>query len=220
MIKNNLFSAFLFITILAVLPIKAQKSSPIYADEFSKATVGNFPANWESNVRGEIVTVKNEPGKWLKMHAGGTYIPTLSQNLPGNFTIDFDFIYEALGENYNTTEITIYSKKPGEAYDVAFPGNNGLKIFLENFIVSCASYNQQKMDDKLAREQRTHIIQASKKVKVSIHISNGELNIIINNKQILTAPVANTATPFNALRFHLWGSQAEPLISNLKITSK
>jgi len=216
----NSHVSILLVTLLAVLPIKAQKSNQIFTDDFSKEAVGNFPASWESNVRGEIVTVKNENGKWLKMHAGGTYIPPMSQNFPENFTLDFDFIYEALGENYNTTEITVYSKKPGEAYDVAFPGSNGLKIFLENFIVSCASYNQQKMDDKFAQEQRTHIIQASKKVKVSIRISNGELNVMINNKQMLTAPIANTPTPFNALRFHLWGSQAEPLISNLKITSK
>src|ERR1035437_7649073 len=95
----------------------------ILADNFFKEAIGKFPSNWESNVPCEIVSVKNEPGKWLNMHAGGTYIPLLTQNFPENFKVEFDFIYKALGEDYNTTEITIFSQKPGGDNDVAFPGN-------------------------------------------------------------------------------------------------
>jgi hypothetical protein len=198
---------------------KAQNAGQlIFADNFLKETLGKFPANWESNVHGEIISVKNEPGKWLKMHTGGTYMPLLTQNFPENFKVEFEFIYEALGTDYNITEITIFSKKPDEAYDVSFPGNDGIKIFLENFIVSYACYSQQKMDDKLAKEHRTNIIQTDKMVKVSIKVTHQEVNIYINNQHLLTSRFSGTALPFNALRFHLWGSQAEPLISNLKIT--
>ncbi len=190
----------------------------IFADNFLKEAIGKSPSNWESNVPCEIVSVKNEPGKWMNMHAGGTYVPLLTQNFPENFKLEFDFIYKALGEDYNITEITIFSQKPGGDNDIAFPGNEGLKIFLENFIVSYACYSQQKTDDKLAKEFRTNIIQTDKRVEVSIQVMHQEVNVSINHHQLITSRFPGSVALFNALRFHLWGSQAEPLISNLKIT--
>jgi len=218
MIRFKFISTCLFVG-LSTFSGKTQNAGQlIFADNFLKETVGKFPANWESNVIGEVVSTRNESGKWLKMHAGGTYVPFLPQNFPENFKVEFEFIYEAFGDDYNTTEITIFSKKPCEAYDAAFPGSDGIKVFLENFIVSYASYTHEKLNDKLAKEYRSEIIQRDKKVEVSIQVLHQEINVYINNKQLLTSRFTGSVEPFNTLRFHLWGSQAEPLISNLKIT--
>jgi hypothetical protein len=202
------------------LPGKSQKGQLFFLDNFSKDTIGKSPSYWESNVRGEIVTVKNEPGKWLKMHASGTYLPIINKLFPDLFTLEFDFIYQALGTDYNITEITMFSDKPGDTYDVSFPGSAGIKIFLENFIVSYACYSGQKIDDQLAQEHRTNIIQTDKKVKVSIQVDKREVAVYIDGQKIMVAQrCPNTILPFNAMRFNLWGSQAEPLISNIRLTA-
>jgi len=216
--------------ILTILSLKAQepgnnnhqqneKGTRIFFDNFSKDTVGKSPSNWESNVYGEVVTLKNYPGKWLKMHAGGTYLIQFNQTMPTAFSVEFDFIYQALGTDYNVTEIAIFEKKQGDTYDDFFPGNKGIKIFLENFIVSYLCYNQQKADDKKAMEHRTNIIRTNKKVKVLIEVNNQQIKLYVNQQKFLEATICLGNMQFNAMRFHLWGSQAEPLISDFSIIS-
>jgi len=227
LLKYILLSYFLVLS--AIHSLKAQesrnkqsvKSTQLFFDDFSKDVIGKSPSNWVSNVSGEIVTLKSYPGKWLKMHAGGTYLPQINQNLPDKFTIEFDFIYEALGTDYNVTEITLFSKKQEDTFDDFSPGNNGIKIFLENFIVTYACYNQQKVDDKTAMEHRTDIIQTNKKVTVNIEVNNQHVKLFVNHKELINATACSeTPLQLNTIRFNLWGSQAEPLISNFCVTKQ
>jgi OOP family OmpA-OmpF porin len=61
-------------------------------EDFSQDSIGDFPAKWNTNAAGEIVTVAGKPGRWLKLTRAGTFIPELTPTLPDNFTLEFDLL--------------------------------------------------------------------------------------------------------------------------------
>lgn len=210
-------SLFLW-TVKAQVTDSVGTRQPVFFDNFSKDILGKFPLNWVSNRPGEVVTLKGIPGKWLKMHAEGTYLPLLGQDLPGNFTIDFDFIHQAIGNGNNTTEITLFRKPKDAVNDALLPGDCGIKIVLETFIVSCLGYDNTNPCNQVSAEYRSQVIQANKIARVSIKVEDQLLSVTINGFECLHVPQCKAGKePFNAIRFYLWGSQAEPLISNLRV---
>jgi outer membrane protein OmpA-like peptidoglycan-associated protein len=61
-------------------------------EDFSQDSIGDFPAKWNTDASGEIVTVAGKPGRWLKLTRGGAFVPELSPTLPDNFTLEFDLL--------------------------------------------------------------------------------------------------------------------------------
>lgn len=65
----------------------------LFFDDFMNEAKGDFPARWNTNSSGEIVTLLNISGKWLKIPDNTISFPELKTVLPGNFTIEFDLFY-------------------------------------------------------------------------------------------------------------------------------
>ena len=66
-----------------------------FFDDFSNGAIGDFPVNWNTNGSGEMVTISNMPGRWLKWSAGVSYSPNLSNlPFPDNFTLEFDMLMQ------------------------------------------------------------------------------------------------------------------------------
>ena len=61
-------------------------------EDFSQESIGDFPAKWNTNAAGEIVTVAGKPGRWLKLTRAGVFVPELTPTLPDNFTLEFDLL--------------------------------------------------------------------------------------------------------------------------------
>lgn len=61
-------------------------------DDFMQDAIGDFPAKWNTNASGEIVTIASRPGRWLKMTAGGVFVPEFPAALPDNFTLEYDML--------------------------------------------------------------------------------------------------------------------------------
>lgn len=59
-------------------------------EDFAQAAVGDFPAKWNSNGSGEIVTLDGQPGKWLQLNDATSSFPEFIKNLPENFTLEFN----------------------------------------------------------------------------------------------------------------------------------
>ncbi len=65
----------------------------LFFDDFMNEAKGDFPARWNTNSSGEIVTLLNISGKWLKIPDNSISFPELKTVLPDNFTIEFDLFY-------------------------------------------------------------------------------------------------------------------------------
>jgi outer membrane protein OmpA-like peptidoglycan-associated protein len=64
----------------------------IASEDFSQDNIGDFPAKWNTNGSGEIVTLNNEPTRYLKTSSEVVFYPEWVTNLPDNFTLEFDLI--------------------------------------------------------------------------------------------------------------------------------
>ena len=70
----------------------------LYAEDFSQDVVGEFPLKWATNNRGEAVTIKGLPNKWMRMFIGEFVSPQM-KNLPENFTVEFDMLLTFLNND-------------------------------------------------------------------------------------------------------------------------
>lgn len=66
----------------------------LLADDFSQDAIGEFPKLWNTNNRGEVVNLNNDPSKWLKLAYNTTYVSPFYQTFPENFTLEFDVIMD------------------------------------------------------------------------------------------------------------------------------
>lgn len=65
----------------------------IVHEDFSQEALGDFPSNWNTRSSGELVTINNRDGKWLRMGQTGIFYPEyITNNLPENFTLQMDLL--------------------------------------------------------------------------------------------------------------------------------
>ena len=64
----------------------------VAAEDFSQDAIGDFPARWNTNGSGEIVTTNKASGKFLMTQKESVFYPEWIKNLPDNFTLEFDLM--------------------------------------------------------------------------------------------------------------------------------
>ncbi|HYF32172.1 MAG TPA: OmpA family protein [Chitinophagaceae bacterium] len=97
--------SFIFLLAFAVLNVAAQ-NQPYFTtkydfvpgdklmvvEDFTRVNIGDFPAGWNTNATAEVVTVKDQNGKWLKITKTGVFHPEMIQEVPDNMTLEFHLI--------------------------------------------------------------------------------------------------------------------------------
>lgn len=73
----------------------------IAVEDFSQDAIGDFPAKWNTNSSGEIVTIEGTENKWLMLGPEGVFYPEFMNKLPENFTLEFNLA--------STSEFSFYS---------------------------------------------------------------------------------------------------------------
>jgi outer membrane protein OmpA-like peptidoglycan-associated protein len=61
----------------------------IAVEDLMQDAIGDFPARWNTNSSGEVVTLEGSPGRWLKFNGDGIFYPEFLGVLPENCTIEF-----------------------------------------------------------------------------------------------------------------------------------
>lgn len=69
--------------------------SVIFYEDFAKTPVGSSPATFKTNGAGSVVTIGNEPGKWLALQDNATYKLSHQLFYPKHFTMEFDLFASA-----------------------------------------------------------------------------------------------------------------------------
>lgn len=85
----------------------------IFEEYFEKDTQGDFPALWETNAGGEVISAYD--GKALRLYPNGRYIAKMGA-LPENYALDFYFITENLD----------YKGLSGASFQVVFSNEKSL----------------------------------------------------------------------------------------------
>lgn len=146
----------------------------IFYDDFTLDRPGDFPAKWNTNGSGEIVTTA-EGGKWFELKGNSLYIPLLTNSLPENYTIEFDLNSSGIDQ-----------KLSSQSYlHIILDDNNGFKMG-KNLTRVKLPYSQYiagdiQVESRLAGKEMINnklIEDIRKKMKDGTHIS-----IAVNKKR-------------------------------------
>ena len=66
----------------------------LFDEDFNNDLPGDFPAKWDTNGSGEIVTINGE--KWFRLANNSVYLPMGIKTLPENYTVEFDLLTQGL----------------------------------------------------------------------------------------------------------------------------
>lgn len=223
--KRIFSNILIFIVLIAPFHVFAQNTTKIseqkliFADDFKNDSIGGYPHQWKGNAKAVIETNINFNGRWMKLQSQGTYVPLFEKVLPETFAVEFDYIYEVNGSGNNSTELTFFNRQNQTPLDADFPGEQGVKIYLGDFLVSYLCYNNSNISDKTAGENRSVTIDQHNVTKVRIEIRKELVKLQINGDLVLKIQrSAGHQSQFNTFRLSLWGSVAAPLIGNFMIS--
>jgi OmpA-OmpF porin, OOP family len=185
----------------------------IVMEDFSQDAIGDFPDKWNTNSTGEIVTLSNQKGKWLKVMKEGVYHPEFITDLPDNFTLEFDiatnndFNYYSYGMCVNLAKIA----SPKDFTDWSHfrqNTNNGFRLILHPLDAGANKgdfrYECYK-DDKLELHNNGATAQFHAPTKNICHVAiwrqKQRIRVYLNEEKIFDLPRGMSIDKYNALIF-------------------
>lgn len=187
-----------------------------YYNSFETDADGELPTNWNTNGSGEVVTLNNIDGKWLRMHKPFIYIADNKQELKENYTIEFDVIMQLKNNgwmyprfkfglfayNNDTANMNMYLKEHNKYACITTtiaPGEfKSTKAQLESFADNKAYFTS----DMKAFEQLEKCY--GKIVHVAMQVQKERFRIWVNETKLFDVPKAvATAYKMNQLFFEV-----------------
>lgn len=185
----------------------------VVQEDFSQDAVGDYPDKWNTNSTGEIVTLDNQPGKWLRIQKAGVHYPEFITSLPDNFTFEFDvacnndFNYYSYPLNISLAHIAT----PQDFTDWSYFRHNTLNGFVFSLHAmgpgsSQGDYAYESfLDSKslLRNDAATSQFFAPKKniCHVSVWRQKQRIRIYLNEEKIFDLPRAMQAPLYNSIIF-------------------
>jgi OmpA-OmpF porin, OOP family len=107
----------------------------IFFEDFTQDAIGDFPALWNTNGSGEVVTTNLYPGNWLKFSTREAIWTDQLLNLPENYTIEFDVIPDKGEEGgMKGYGFRLMQSINAKAFDHgSVPGKAGFNLSIEYF---------------------------------------------------------------------------------------
>jgi OOP family OmpA-OmpF porin len=215
----------------------------VYAEDFSQDEIGELPIGWNTNNRGEVITLSNFPGKWLRLVQGSKYLAGSKDTFSRNFTMEFDMIYDVEPNGYGLPDLSFgFLSTNGEASNSnKFLGNPGIyqwtkvdmtlspkgkkgysEIFrarLHSSLKNAGFFSSElKYIDDLGQYVR-------KVSHIAIQVQGSRLRCWVNNTKVYDLPMASpNEFSYNQLYFQLEGSNYKDdeighYISNIKVAA-
>ncbi|MES2448780.1 MAG: OmpA family protein [Bacteroidota bacterium] len=203
-------------------------------ENFSQDNLGDFPAKWSTNSGGEIVELNGE--NWFNPGKNGVFMPQFINNLPDNFTFEFDVSSSANFNFYsNPLSFSIAAlAKPSTDY-VKWKlfnrlGRDGIEVGIHPKSVSTSNskgttnyqiYNNGNYGDKNKALQNEFISDVKATVHVSIWRQKNRLRVYLNQQKVWDLPTAFVdGKKYNSILFQTGNFKKEEdkyYINNLRL---
>ena len=196
-------------------------SQMLVYDDFSGDAMGDFPARWNTDGTGEIVTLGDSERKWFQLTGGSKYIPDLPQELPESYTIEFDITAKNLTRSTSSGVVlevmlddnnNFRSGKDWAKVRIPFCQYAAIAINVENHITGGrVIYNNIDADIRQQILAQPHI---------SIAVNKTRFRMWVNDKKYVDVPRLMPAAGIKYLKFLPHGfkqGREAVFISNLKI---
>lgn len=196
----------------------------IYFEDFAQDAVGDFPAQWDTDGSGEIVTLNTYPGHWLKMVTGSTYAPTIPSKFPDNYTVEYDLIVTSNDYDFGRVTFTMYSSKPDIGISDYVIGNGGGELSFVRHHINAHNWKDGSYANVSSQQDNETVANNfGKRVRVSVWVQKERMRLYVNEKKVYDLPKFMPAgLTYDAIRFysdliHDYGAQA--YISNIRIAA-
>lgn len=205
-------------------------------DDFSKDVVGDFPATWNTNSTGEVVSASSKEGHWLMLAKQGKFIPEYIKSLPDNFTMEYDLVCNDKFSYYSPA-LSVYfltGKNDKTTFDNTFiigDKRSGVKISLHptdglNNGGEGKTESFESGESFLKNQVNTTQFSTSsgmKNVHVSIWRQKQRLRVYLNEEKIFDLPKAfPDGKTYSTALFEIWGDMKDQdryLLSNIKFAA-
>ncbi|MGE5430099.1 MAG: OmpA family protein [Syntrophomonadaceae bacterium] len=189
----------------------------LFFEDFSMDNIGDFPARWNTNGTGEIVTTNKYPGKWLKAKNGSLYVPDFPKPFPENYTIELDMVYYTPEDVVNIGNINFCiistegtneylqhayefcSGRTVSNFDFGIKKEESSLFMAKNYINGGESGGvSSEIDDNIT------VGKMGKIVRLSISVQKQRYRVWIDNKKIYDLPRFMTPAPYDIFKIGLW----------------
>lgn len=208
----------------------------VAVEDFAQDAVGDFPAKWNTNSSGEVVTIEGTEGKWLMLGPEGVFYPEFVSKLPENFTLEFNLATTSEFSFYSGYLRTIIAEVASPAKDFTnwkgFDGGkkNGIELGLHPH--DAGGSQGIAMFNVFGEENAASIMKNEKSfpafhvpehnvVKVSVWRQKGRMRLYVDDYKVWDLPRAfNPEKNYNFIAFSNQGYHEEAnryFISNLRI---
>lgn len=195
----------------------------IFFDDFKQDALADFPANWNSNGSGKVVTIEGVSGRWLDIVYGSTVNPVLNKPIPENCTIEFDmFLQVQQGKitpfiNFGLTPVKDIMRE-----DLAYK---------EKFFIGINRYDENEgrtleygLKEVIGHKNDFPLpAYLNKVLRVSMAINKTRVRVYFDKTKLIDLPRALTPDMRNTFYFsnmHMVpASEIGVLISNIRIAS-
>ena len=195
----------------------------IALEDFAQESIGDFPAKWNTNSSGEVVTIANRPGRWLKLTGKGVWVPEFLTSLPENFTLEYDLLVApnfVAADRLSTVFVELENLKEPAAWGVAD------NRFHFNVYPEAPDGNSQ-MEPRQGGETQglnevvvKRLAPESMPVHLSVWRQRQRMRVYFNEVKVWDVPRAMSATAkYNAILFSLsnFDAGSEYYIGNLRL---
>jgi len=192
----------------------------IFYDDFREASVGDFPASWNTNASGEVVTTNLYPGNWFKMIGKGSVALDEGVKLPDNYTIEYDVIPHASGKDFENFNFGFYLYSAANPKDLneggAVPGKVGIKMEFGSRS-SYSAYNEGGYTMESTKEDA--VMKTDTKYRLSFSIQKTRLRVYLDDAKIFDLPkIMTSGFQYNMMRFEVWDA-GNPMVTNFRIAT-
>lgn len=191
----------------------------LYYDDFSNTSVGDFPADINTNASGEIVTLSNKEGKWLNMTKNGFFQPESMGQLPDNFTLEFEVglegspsnNYSGLGLHFDINKDELAKEmffEKGASIVYLHPGAAQASIFVRPL-------NGVELSNDIPMPMWSD--EGSRFAKVSVWRQKSRLRVYVNESKLIDVPrFFSEAQPYYFSFFRSFFNECSLFMTNIK----
>ena len=166
----------------------------LFFDDFSQDNLNEIPLYWNTDGRGEVLTLPEFPGvNWFRMNCDGTNRTETKLNFADNTTIEFDLIPATSQDGSYGSDFgfrIFQTREEEEAVGAYVPGLGGFQFKInggQHFEAS--SWKEGGYSPNTTSATTQEVIQnLNKKIHFSIWIQKTRVRLYVNQYKVLDAP--------------------------------
>jgi OmpA-OmpF porin, OOP family len=191
-------------------------------EDFMQDAIGDFPAKWNTNATGEVVTIEGKPGRWFSMGKTGVFMPDFIDSLPDDFTLEFDMLVDQTAHSWGLDINLVELQNRDQPKDWPSAKNHfSLNILPGNPGTGSSSYHRRKngVGETTTRAKITQFENMSTPVHISFWRQKERLRVYMNEEKVWDVPKAiQVGAKLNSLVLSIPNiAQWHFLITNLRL---